>query len=164
MKYKLYLYIVLKLIYASIQIHLEIIENLKLKITTKEKKGLKKALEISKKLYEANPVEDSKINKYAKTIEAEIIDYHYIRKKTKEKKNIKTYNCEKMRELLPENFLDSFHSIYLPALYIKDKLLLTVQKENIETEFYELLQLLQNHSKYIEDNYIEKFYEEAKVE
>lgn len=162
MKYKLYLYIVLKLISVSLETHLEIIENLKLKITNKEKKGIKKALEISKKLYEANPVEDSKIKRYAGTIQNEIIDYHYMRKKSKE--DVKTYSCEKMRELLPENFLDSFHCFYLPVLYIKDKLLLTVKRENIESEFNELLDLLQQHSKYIEDNYFEKFYEEAKVE
>lgn len=82
----------------------------------------------------------------------------------KANKNIKSYNCEKMAKLLPENFLDSFHCIYLPILYIKDKLFLTVQRENIETEFNELLSLVQEHSKYFENNYIEKFYEEAKVE
>lgn len=38
MKYKLYLYIILKLIYVSIKEHLEIIENLSLKIAVKEKK------------------------------------------------------------------------------------------------------------------------------
>lgn len=162
MKYKIYLYIIFKVISVSIQLHLEIIENLKLKITTKEKKKLKQALELSKKLYEANPVEDSDINKYAKTIQLEIIDYHYMRKKKKE--NVKIYNCEKMRELLPEKFLDSFNSIYLSILYIKDKLFLTVQRENIETEFNKLLSLIEEHSKYFEDNYIEKFYEEAKVE
>lgn len=81
MKYKIYLYIILNVISVSIQTHLEIIENLKLKITTKEKKRLKQALELSKKLYEANPVENNNINKYAKTIEAEIINYHYMRKK-----------------------------------------------------------------------------------
>lgn len=162
MKYKIYLYIILNVISVSIQTHLEIIENLKLKISTKEKKRLKQALELSKKLYEANPVENNNINKYAKTIEAEIINYHYMRKKAN--KNIKSYNCEKMAKLLPENFLDSFHCIYLPILYIKDKLFLTVQRENIETEFNELLCLVQEHSKYFENNYIEKFYEEAKVE
>ena len=81
MKYKIYLYIILNVISVSIKTHLEIIENLKLKISTKEKKRLKQALELSKKLYEANPVENNNINKYAKTIEAEIINYHYMRKK-----------------------------------------------------------------------------------
>ena len=107
-------------------------------------------------------MENNNINKYAKTIEAEIINYHYMRKKAN--KNIKSYNCGKMAKLLPENFLDSFHCIYLPILYIKDKLFLTVQRENIETEFNELSSLIQEHSKYFENNYIEKFYKEAQVE
>lgn len=42
MKYKIYLYIILNVISVSIQTHLEIIENLKLKISTKEKKDLNK--------------------------------------------------------------------------------------------------------------------------
>lgn len=165
MKYKLYLYIILKLIYVSIKEHLEIIENLSLKIAVKEKKGLKKALEISKELYDANPVDENSINKYARTIQNEIVDYHYIRKETtKTKENIKKYNSKKMKQLLPENFLDSFYCIYLPILYIKDKLIITVKREKIEEQFNELLKLSEAHSMYIEKNYIEKFYEEAKVE
>lgn len=162
MKYKIYLYVTLKIIKVSIDIHLEIIENLGLKIKTKEKQELKEALEIAKKLYEANKIDDDTVNKYAKKIESEIIVYHYMRKKNK--KEVKTYNYEKMDNLLPDNFLDSFHSIYLPALYIKDKLLLTIKKENIEKEFNIMLEKIDKHCKYIEDNYLDKFYEEAKVE
>lgn len=69
-----------------------------------------------------------------------------------------------MKQLLPENFLDSFYCIYLPILYIKDKLIITVKREKIEEQFNELLKLSEAHSMYIEKNYIEKFYEEAKVE
>ncbi|MBM6876187.1 hypothetical protein [Fusobacterium mortiferum] len=162
MKYKIYLYVTLKIIKVSIDIHLEIIENLGLKIKTKEKQELKEALEIAEKLYEANKIDDDTVNKYAKKIESEIIVYHYMRKKNK--KEVKTYNYEKMDNLLPDNFLDSFHSIYLPALYIKDKLLLTIKKENIEKEFNIMLEKIDKHCKYIEDNYLDKFYEEAKVE
>lgn len=162
MKYKIYLYVTLKIIKVSIDIHLEIIENLGLKIKTKEKQELKEALEIAEKLYEANKIDDDTVNKYAKKIESEIIDYHYMRKKNK--KEVKVYSYEKMANLLPDNFLDSFHSIYLPALYIKDKLLLTLRKENIEKEFNIMLEKIDKHSKYIEENYLEKFYEEAKVE
>ena len=162
MKYKIYLYVTLKIIKVSIDIHLEIIENLGLKIKTKEKQELKEALEIAEKLYEANKIDDDTVNKYAKKIESEIIDYHYMRKKNK--KEVKVYSYEKMANLLPDNFLDSFHSIYLPALYIKDKLLLTLRKENIEKEFNVMLEKIDKHSKYIEENYLEKFYEEAKVE
>lgn len=162
MKYKIYLYVTLKIIKVSIDIHLEIIENLGLKIKTKEKQELKEALELAEKLYEANKIDDDTVNKYAKKIESEIIDYHYMRKKNK--KEVKVYSYEKMANLLPDNFLDSFHSIYLPALYIKDKLLLTLRKENIEKEFNIMLEKIDKHSKYIEENYLEKFYEEAKVE
>ncbi|WP_294659495.1 hypothetical protein [uncultured Fusobacterium sp.] len=162
MKYKIYLYVTLKIIKVSIDIHLEIIENLGLKIKTKEKQELKEALEIAEKLYEANKIDDDTVNKYAKKIESEIIDYHYMRKKNK--KEVKVYSYEKMANLLPDNFLDSFHSIYLPALYIKDKLLLTIKKENIEKEFNIMLEKIDKHCKYIEDNYLDKFYEEAKVE
>ena len=162
MKYKIYLYVTLKIIKVSIDIHLEIIENLGLKIKTKEKQELKEALEIAEKLYEANKIDDDTVNKYAKKIESEIIDYHYMRKKNK--KEVKVYSYEKMANLLPDNFLDSFHSIYLPALYIKDKLLLTLRKENIEKEFNVKKKKIDKHSKYIEENYLEKFYEEAKVE
>lgn len=162
MKYKIYLYVTLKIIKVSIDIHLEIIENLGLKIKTKEKQELKEALEIAEKLYEANKIDDDTVNKYAKKIESEIIDYHYMRKKNK--KEVKVYSYEKMANLLPDNFLDSFHSIYLPALYIKDKLLLTLRKENIEKEFNIMLEKIDKHSKYIEENYLKKFYEEAKVE